>query len=50
MGKAVTPLAPNLPGYDRTEYSSLISLLRQAQLRQSDKGLLSRMINKLRRV
>ena len=50
MGRAITPLAPNVPGYDRPENSSLVSLMRQAQLKQSDKGFFSRIVNKLRRV
>lgn len=50
MGKAITPLAPNVPGYDKTQYSSLVSLLRQAQLKRNESGLFSRFINKLRRV
>lgn len=50
MGRAITPLAPNVPGYDKPEYSSLISVMRQAHLKRSEKSLFSKFINKLRRV
>ena len=50
MGRAITPLAPNVPGYDKPEYSSLISVMRQAHLKRSEKSLFSKLINKLRRV
>ena len=50
MGKTITPLAPNVPEYDRMRYSSVIALMRQAQIRKSEAGYLSRLINKFRRV
>ena len=50
MGRAITPLAPNVPGYDKPEYSSLVSVLRQAHLKRNENSLFSKFINKLRRV
>ena len=50
MGRAITPLAPNVPGYDKPEYSSLISVMRQAHLRKSERSFFSKFINRLRRV
>lgn len=50
MGRAVTPLSPNVPRYDKTQYSSLVALMRQAHVAESENGFIGRVINRLRRV
>ena len=49
LDKTITPLSPNVLGYDDMRYSSLISLMRQAQIRKSESGLFNRIISKFRR-